>query len=159
MNIRQGRAAVVTLVVQQLDAATGDYINGTEVTESAEQRLQPTADEILVDEAINKATFAAVRSMRQTTLPTGKVLNTTVNDAELSIGARNGVGIGQRYSVLRDIYNRSRGVTQRVKIAEIMISRVEDDQSIGRLVAGGSAGLQTGDYIRQIFIPRNASRR
>lgn len=152
VSVTSGRSAQVRLEVKQLDAATGDYINGTGVTETTEQKLTSVANEILVDEAINKASFSAVRSVKQTTLPEGQVLNTTTDDVELSIGARNGVSSGQRYSVLRDVFNRAKQITERVKIGELTISRVESDQSVGRLSAGGLAGIRTGDRIRKIFV-------
>lgn len=152
VNIAPSRSARVRLEVKQLDAATGDYINGTGVTETTEQKLQSVANEILVDEAINKASFSAVRSIKQTTLPEGQVLNTTTDDVELSIGARNGVASGQRYTVLRDVFNKAKQITERVKIGELTVSRVESDQSVGRLSAGGAAGIRTGDRIRKIFV-------
>lgn len=153
VNVNPGRSATVNVEVRQLDVATGDYLNGTQVIEPAEQRLSAVANEILIDEALNKAVFSAVRSMRQTTLPVGAVLNTTRDDVELSIGARNGVAIGQRYSVLRDVYNRAKNVTTREKIAEVTITRVENDQSTARVSAGGAGGVRTGDRVRQIFVP------
>lgn len=155
IEVTPGRAARVRLEARQLDASTGDYVNGTQVLESTEQKLQDVANEILVDEAINKAVFSAVRSMKQTNLPEGSVLNTTKDDVELSIGTRNGVATGQRYTVLRDVFNRAKQITERVKIGELKIVRVESDQSVGVLSAGGSAGVRTGDRIRQIFVPTN----
>lgn len=155
ISVTPGRAARVRLEAKQLDASTGDYINGTQVLESTEQKLQDIANEILVDEAINKAVFAAVRSMKQTNLPEGSVLNTTKEDVELSIGTRNGVSPGQRYTILRDVFNRARQITERVKIGELRIARVESDQSVGVLSAGGAAGVRTGDRIRQIFVATN----
>ncbi|PQV62734.1 hypothetical protein B1R32_12319 [Abditibacterium utsteinense] len=155
VDITPGRAARVRLEVKQLDAATGDYINGTGVTETTEQKLQDVANEILVDEAINKSVFSAVRSVKQTTLPEGQVLNTTRDDVELSIGTRNGVAPGQRYTVLRDVFNRAKQITERVKIGELTIARVESDQSVGVLSAGGAAGIRTGDRIRKIFVTTN----
>lgn len=155
VNITPGRSARVRLEVKQLDAATGDYINGTGVTETTEQKLQDVANEILVDEAINKSVFSAVRSVKQTTLPEGQVLNTTRDDVELSIGARNGVAPGQRYTILRDVFNRAKQITERVKIGELTIARTESDQSVGILSAGGAAGVRTGDHIRKIFVTTN----
>lgn len=155
IDVVSGKLARARLEVKQLDAATGDFINGTGVTETTEQKLQSVANEVLVDEAINKAAFSAVRSIKQTTLPEGQVLNTTTDDVELSIGARNGVSAGQRYTVLRDVFNKAKQVTERVKIGELTVSRVESDQSVGRLSAGGSAGIRTGDRIRKIFVTTN----
>lgn len=152
INLVPGQSARARIVARQLDAATGDYINGTQNIESTEQKLAPVANEILLDEAINKAAFSAVRSMRQTSLPSGSVLNTTRDDLELSIGTRNGVGVGQRYTVLRDVRNEARGVTERVKIGEVTVRRVESDQSTAVVTGGGTLGVQTGDRVRQIFM-------
>ncbi|RYX84738.1 hypothetical protein EON83_08890 [bacterium] len=151
VDVTPGQSARARVVVRQLDAATGDYINGTQNIESTEQKLTTVANEILVDEAINKAAFSAVRSMRQIALPAGNVLNVTRDEAELSIGTRNGVAVGQRYSVLRDVYNAARNVTERVKIGEVTIKRVEANQSTSVLSAGGAQGVRTGDRVRQVF--------
>jgi hypothetical protein len=152
VQVTPGQSARVRALVRQLDAATGDYINGTQNIETTEQKLTAVANEILIDEAINKVTFAAVRSMRQTTLPTGAVLNTTRNDMELSIGSRNGVSVGQRYTVLRDVNSPTRGVTERVKIGEVTVRRVDADQATAVVTAGGAAGVRTGDFVREIFV-------
>lgn len=151
VDVVPGQSARARIVVRQLDASTGDYINGTQNIESTEQKLTTVANEILVDEAINKTAFSAVRSLRQTSLPAGNVLNTTRDEQELSIGTRNGVSVGQRYSVLRDVFNQARLVTERVKIGEVTIKRVEANQSTATLSAGGAEGVRTGDRVRQIF--------
>ncbi len=151
VQVVPNQSARVRILVRQLDAGTGDYINGTQNIESTEQKLTPIANEILIDEAINKVTFSAVRSMRQTTLPVGAVLNTTRNDLELSIGTRNGVGVGQRYTVLRDVFDGTRNVTERRKIGEVTVRRVDADQATAVVTAGGAAGVRTGDLVRQIF--------
>ncbi|BCM93243.1 hypothetical protein IAD21_05131 [Abditibacteriota bacterium] len=151
VDVVPGQSARARIVVRQLDAGTGDYINGTQNIESTEQKLTTVANEILVDEAINKSAFSAVRSMRQISLPSGNVLNTTRDEAELSLGTRNGVAVGQRYSVLRDVFNAARNVTERVKVGEVTIKRVEANQSTAALSAGGASGVRTGDRVRQIF--------
>lgn len=151
LTISSNQSARVGILVRQLDAGTGDYINGTQNVEPTEQKLTPIANEVLIDEAINKVTFAAVRSLRQTTLPFGTVLNTTREDLEVSIGTRNGVAVGQRYTVLRDVFNAARNITERVKIGEVRIGNVEFDQATASLSAGGQAGIRTGDFVREIF--------
>ena len=153
VELTPGRLARVTLEARQLDVLTGDFVNGTVVTESTEQKLGDVESGILVDEAINKAVFSAVRSMRQTSLPRGNVLNTTVDSVVLNIGAQAGVVPGQRYTVLRDIFDPARNVTERRKIGEVTIQRVNSDQSDARISAGGTVGVRTGDRVRQIFEP------
>ena len=153
VDVDPGRSARVTIEARQLDILTGDYINGTVVSEPAEQKLGEVASEILVDEAINKAVFRAVRSMRQITLPAGVVLNTARDSVELSIGAQRGVVPGQRYTVLRDIQVPGSATVERRKIGEVTILRVGSDQSTARITAGGQLGVDTGDRVRQIFEP------
>ena len=152
VTVTPGRMARVTIQVNQLDIVTGDFINGTVITESSEQKLATVPNEVLVDEALNKAAFAAVRSMRQVTLPTGTVLNVAVDEVVLSIGVNEGASIGDRYTVLRDKLDRARNVVERSKIGEVTITRVNPTQSSARVTAGGYEGVKTGDRVRQIFV-------
>ncbi len=144
-------ASRVRLDLRQLEAATGDYINGTQAEASADQRTIEAARELLTDEAINKVAFVAARQLRAPYRREGSVLNATREDVELSIGARDGVVNGQRYAVLRDLPNRATGVTERRKIGELAIIAVDSNQSTGALVSGGAVGARTGDRIRQIY--------
>lgn len=153
VDLVPGKSARVTLEVSQLDVITGDNINGTVVSEPTEQKLGTIDNEILIDEAINKSVFAAVRSMRQTTLPMGTVLNVGTNEFVVSIGADGGASVGQKYTLLRDKYDAPRNLTERRKIGEIIITRVNANQSNARLYAGGGEGVKTGDRVRQIFNP------
>jgi hypothetical protein len=153
IELNNRRAARVQMEVRQLDAATGDFINGTQISEVTNDKLQEIDNDVLIDEAINKAAFAAVRAMKQTRLPEGTVLNVTREDIELNLGARNGVAVGQRYTVLRDVFNRAINRVERVKVGEVTIRRVEADQSTAVLSAGGQAGVRTQDKVRQIYVP------
>ena len=149
--VNPGKSARVTLQVSQLDVITGDPINGTVVSESTEQKLGTIDNEILIDEAINKAVFAAVRSMRQTTLPSGTILNVGTDEFVISLGASGGASVGQKYTILRDKYDAARNVTERRKIGEATVTRVNSGTSNARLSAGGAEGVATGDRVRQIF--------
>ncbi|HEX8550157.1 MAG TPA: hypothetical protein VF681_01245 [Abditibacteriaceae bacterium] len=151
------KSARVTVEARQLDASTGDIVNGAQISETTLDKLQEVDNDILLDEAINKVSFAIVRAMSNTRLPEGTILNTTNQDVELSLGARDGVAAGQRYSVLRDVQNRATGVVERVKVAEVTVNRVEGDQATAAVTAGGDVGVKTGDKIRQIFVPRAAA--
>ena len=160
-QISTRRSARVQIEVRQLDAATGDYINGTQISEITDDKLQDTDTEVLVDEALNKAAYAAVRSMKQTNLPEGTVLNVTTDDVELNIGTNRGVAVGQTYSLLRDTENSSKidrfgnKLVERLKIGEVRIIRVESDQSVARLSGGGQSGIRTSDKVRQVYTPAN----
>jgi hypothetical protein len=150
-EVTNKRTARVTLEVRQLETITTDYINGTTVSESTGQ-LGDASAEVLIDQSLNKAAATAVLRLKRNLPPAGKVMNTTVEDAELNVGARVGAAVGQRYSVLRDVYNRSKDRVERIKIGEVQITRVEMDQSVARIVGNNPAGVRTGDYVRQIFV-------
>ncbi len=152
VEVTPTRATRVRLEVKQLEATTGDFIEGTQVTQTAEQPLLEVANEILADEALNKAAYAAVRALSLPSTRVGTVLNTTRNDVELSIGARDGVAIGQRYSVLRDFYNPAKRISERTKIGEVIVRSVDANQSVATLSMGGVVGTRTGDRIRQIYV-------
>jgi hypothetical protein len=156
-DISNRRGARVQINVRQLEAISGDLTIGARVAEVAtsaprEINIEVDAD-LLVDDALNKAAFSAVRSIRQTRLVETTILNTTVDFVEMDRGFRNGVRPGQRYTVLRDVLNRSRTAVERIKVGEITIRRVEDDQAQGQITAGGIMGIRTGDKARRIYVP------
>lgn len=160
VNVMNHRAARIQVEVRQLDVTTADYINGAQVTETTINKLQDVDNDVLIDEAVDKVSSTSLRVMRQTPVPEGVVLNVTRDDIELNLGARNGVASGQHFSVLRDILNKAlsspgNDVVERVKVAEIRISRVEGDQSIATAISGRT-GVRTGDRVRQIFVPNMA---
>ena len=86
-------------------------------------------------------------------------MHTTTADIELSLGRRDGLVPGQRFSVMRDVANKLRGPSetnvtiQRVKIAELVITQIDDNHARARLVSGGSVGVRTNDIVRRIFAP------
>lgn len=153
------REARVEMQVRQLDTRTGDFVNGTQSLESTIDEVSEVDDDILLNQANDKAAYAAIRALRLQIFPEGTVMNTTREIIELSLGARNGVRVGQRYSVMRDVANKSRGANEatvtvdRIKVGEIVINSVEQDQSRAIIAAGGALGIRTNDKIRRIFAP------
>ncbi|HEX8235897.1 MAG TPA: hypothetical protein VF600_08070 [Abditibacteriaceae bacterium] len=153
------RETRVTLQLRQLEVRTGDFINGTQVTEVTADELNDFDDDVLMNQSLDKAAFSAVRTIRLIVFPEGRVMHTTTGSVELSLGRRNGLVPGQRFSVMRDVANKLRGpfetnvTVQRVKIAEIAITGTEDDISRARVVSGGSVGVRTNDIVRRIFAP------
>jgi hypothetical protein len=145
--------------LRQLEVRTGDFINGTQVTEVTNDELNDFDDDVLMNQSLDKAAFAAVRTIRLIIFPEGRVMHTTTADIELSLGRRDGLVPGQRFSVMRDVANKLRGPSetnvtiQRVKIAELVITQIDDNQARARLVSGGSVGVRTNDIVRRIFAP------
>ena len=162
----QMRAARVQIQLRQMEVRSGDFVNGTQVTETTVDELREVDDDVLMNQSLDKAAFSAVRTIRLIIFPEGTVLNIVGSDnsglggsIQLNIGFDRGVRPGQRFSVLRDVANKSRGANEanvfveRIKVAELLIVRIEPEQSIATVVAGGSVGVRTGDKVRRIFAP------
>lgn len=153
------REARVQMQIRQLEVRSGDYINGTQVTETTTDELNEVDDDVLVNESIDKAAYSSVRAIRLIKFPEATVMNTTPKGLELNLGFRNGIRPGQRFSILRDSAIKTRGLNEatvtveRVKVAEMVIDSVDNDQSIGHVVSGGSVGVRTNDKARRIFAP------
>jgi hypothetical protein len=75
----------------------------------------------------------------------------------LNIGTRNGVLKGQRYAVIRPLYlgrnSDSSDVVRSTRVAEVIVTKAEMDQAIATIIAGGGAGVKTGDKVHLIYIP------
>jgi hypothetical protein len=153
------REARVQLQIRQLEVRSGDYVNGTQVTETTTDELAEVDDDVLINQSIDKAAYSAVRTVRLITFPEATVMHTTAKSLELNLGFRNGIRPGQRFSILRDSAIKPRGLNEstvtveRVKVAEMVIDSVDNDQSIGHIVSGGSVGVRTNDKARRIFAP------
>jgi hypothetical protein len=153
------RGASVTIQLRQLEVRSGDFINGTQVTETTTDELNDFDDDVLMNQSVDKAAFSAVRTIRLIVFPEGRIMHTFNAGIELSLGRRNGLVVGQRFSVMRDVANKLRGPfetnvsVQRVKIAELVITGIDDDHSRARVVSGGSVGVRTNDIVRRIFAP------
>jgi hypothetical protein len=151
------RLARVTLEVRLMDVPTSTYINGTVVSQEAVSIDESMDNDLLIDQAINKAVYAALSDIRSKPLPLGTVQNVTVDNMFLNIGTRNGVLKGQRYAVIRPLYlgrdSESKDVVRSTRVAEIIILNSEMDQSIATIISGGGAGVKTGDKVHLIYIP------
>jgi hypothetical protein len=151
------RLARVTLEVRLLDVPTSTYINGTVVSQEAVSIDESMDNDLLIDQAINKAIYAALMDIKSKPLPLGTVQNVTVGEMFLNIGTRNGVLKGQHYAVIRPLYlgrnSDSSDVVRSTRVAEIIITGAEMDQAIATIISGGGAGVKTGDKVHLIYIP------
>jgi len=145
------RTARVQMELRQLEVRTGDFTNGAQPQEITIDAFDELDDDVLIDQSIDKAAYNAVRQIRLYVPNEATILNNTATDVELNKGFRDGVRVGQRYSVMRDIYNTRRRINERIKVAEIVISRIDANQSTAILADGGAVGVRTGDKARRIF--------
>ena len=97
------RRASVTLVVQMIDQASGEVINGAVQTGSSAARVGYTPDDdSLIAEAVNNAAFLAVKTMADYVMPEATVMMQIGNDqVMLNKGVRDGMKPGMRMIVLR----------------------------------------------------------
>lgn len=151
------RLARVSLEVRMLDVPTSSYFNGAVVSQEAVSVDESMDNDLLIDQAINKAVYAALMQIKSKPLPLATVQNVTVGEIYLNIGTRNGVLKGQRYVVIRPLYvgrdSESKDVVESTRVAEIVILSSEMDQSIAYIVDGGAAGVKTGDKAHLLYIP------
>jgi hypothetical protein len=153
------REARVTLQLRQLEVRSGDFVNGTQVTSVTTDPYGDIDDDVLINQSVDKAAYEAVRTIRLITFPEGRVMHVRGGEVEMSLGWTKGLRKGQRFSVLRDTANKTRGpfenvvTVERVKVAELEITSVDDHQARGRIVTGGSVGVRTNDIVRRIFAP------
>lgn len=156
-RVAERKAARVTIEIMQFDAAMGDFSNGSVVSQSAVDPAGLADNDLLLDEAINKAVYAALLDIKRKPYPIGTIQIVTRDQALMNLGSRNGVSRGQKYAILRDIYRgrdaTDRDVVERVKIAECVATRLDVDQASVVLTQGGAAGVKIGDKVRRIYVP------
>jgi len=145
------RTARVQMELRQLEVRTGDYTNGAQPTTITTDAFDELDDDVLIDQSLDKAAYNAVRQIRLYVPNEATILNNTATDVELNRGYRDGVRVGQVYSVMRDINNSRRRIVERIKVAEIRITRIDANQSTAVLSSGGAVGVRTGDKARRIF--------
>ncbi len=136
------RRASVTLVVQMIDQASGEIINGAIQTGQSSARVGFTADpDSLMIEAINKAAFLCVKTMVDYIIPEATVMiNMGESQVMLNKGARDGLKPGMRMIVLR----------QREIIGYLQVRTVDPRDSIAK-VTKSMRGIRPEDKARAIL--------
>ncbi len=136
------RRASVTLVVQMVDKASGEIINGAVETGTSSARVAYVpGDDVLITEAINKAAWLVVKTMVDYIIPEATVMMHIGDDqVMLNKGARDGLKPGMRMIVLRHTE----------VIGYIEIRTVDPTDSIAKITKT-MRGLQPEDKVRAIF--------
>jgi hypothetical protein len=80
------RETRVTVQLRQLEVRTGDFINGTQVTEVTNDELNDFDDDVLMNQSLDKAAFAAVRTIRLIIFPEGRVMPPRLPTSNLVLG-------------------------------------------------------------------------
>lgn len=136
------RRASVTLVVQMVDEASGEIINGAVQTGTSSARVGYTADDnSLITEAINSAAFLAVKTMIDYVIPEATVMvNIGGSQVMINKGERDGIKPGMRMIVLRD----------KEIIGYLDVTSVDPTDAYARVVKS-MRGIQPQDKARAIF--------
>jgi len=141
----------VTLRLEMTDRSSGELVNGA--VASGESGIRPDfsgADDVLLDEALNRAAFAAVRTMNDRILPEGTVFATSSNEgrveALLNIGSNSGVRPGMEFIVLRN----------REQVGRLRATTVDATDSTA-VVLSSLRGVQPEDKVRAVFRLTNIS--
>lgn len=136
------RRAAVTIVVRMVDQSSGQVINGAIQTGTSNVRVGSSPDDDkLIAEAIDNASYQAVKTMIDYIIPEATVQNTIrTNEILLNKGARDGIRLGMRMIVTRE----------REIIGEVEIREVDPDNSTGSIVKQ-TRGIKPEDKARAVF--------
>ena len=137
-----GKSADVAMVVRGIDVASGLAVMGTAVHGESTERPGNTADDVLLNEAVNYAAQLAVDKLLTQQVDVATVLTTpTPKLVQLNKGSRQGIKSGMRMVILRG----------REEVATIRISEVETDSATG-IVEESNKGVAPGDKARAIVL-------
>lgn len=137
-----GKSADVAMVVRGIDVASGITVLGAAVHGQSTERPGNTADDVLLNEAVNYAAQLAVDKLLTQQVDIATVLTTpTPKVVQLNKGTRQGIKKGMNMVVLRG----------REEVATIRISEVETDSATGIIVTSNK-GVAPGDKARAIVL-------
>ncbi|MHB9035312.1 MAG: hypothetical protein ACYC64_01505 [Armatimonadota bacterium] len=136
------RRASVTMVVQMIDQASGEIVNGAVQSGTSSARVGYTPDDdALIVEAINNAAFLAVKTMVDYIIPEATVQNSVgQNQVMLNKGSRDGMKTGMQMIVLRN----------REIIGYVTVQNVTPTDSTAK-ISKSMRGVQPEDKARAIF--------
>jgi hypothetical protein len=143
-NPKTGQVSV-GLRVEMTDKSSGELINGASV--KGESGIRPDfsgSEDILLDEAMSKVAFAAVRSMNDRILPQGTVFTSSTSQGRtevlLNIGSNSGVRDGMEMIVLRN----------GEQVGRLRVTSVTPTDSLASVIST-TRGVQPEDKVRAVF--------
>lgn len=136
------RRASVTLVLQMIDQASGEIINGAIQTGTSSGRIGYNPDDdSLITEAINNAAYMSVKTLVDYIIPEATVMmNVGGNEVMLNKGIREGMKPGMRMIILR----------QKEIIGYIEVRTVSPTDCRAKVIKS-MRGIQPEDKARTIF--------
>jgi hypothetical protein len=137
------RRAKVTLSVRLVDIASGEFINGAIDTGFSPVSPAGTTpdDETLINQAINDASYSAVRTINERRIPDATVLIVRGRDAiQINRGAQDGIQQGMEMVILRG----------KDKVARVRVSSVQAGDSLATINDWGR-GIKPEDKAVYVF--------
>ncbi|MDQ2731737.1 MAG: hypothetical protein M3Y56_08775, partial [Armatimonadota bacterium] len=141
---REKKQASVTLAVLARETLSGGLINGA-VSSAFSTVAFGATDELLLNDALEKAAFDAVNRMGQFRLPTGIIMAVNEGGADISLGEASGARVGQEFIVTRG----AEGYPEEY-VGKLKVSDVQSDLSRTRITENVK-GISAQDRVRQVF--------
>ena len=136
------RRATVSVIVRVVDTASGELINGAVAQGVSTPRpVGGGDDDSLVNQAIDNATFTAVRQITSFNLPRATVLNNVdTSNVLINKGSRDGIYNGLNLLITRN----------GTEVGRARVTSVEPDQSTATVTDSG-LGIQPQDRANAIY--------
>ncbi len=143
-DIRKERPqqAQVRVEVLVLDPQTGEYANGAVSDGLSSPRYEEVNSSVLIEEAVHKASFQAVKQLASQEIRDGTVLSARDGVALLNIGAQDGVKVGMEMIVLR----------QGVKVGRLVVRSTTNRDSEAS-IKEDLRGITSEDKARVVYSP------
>jgi hypothetical protein len=143
-DVRKGTPsqAHVRIEIRVMDADSGEFTNGAIGDGVSSPRYEQVNADVLIDEALGKAAFQAVKALRTHTIPKGTVLMNKGGEVIINIGTEDGVAAGMEMIVLR------RGM----KVARVEVVSATNRDCIAR-VKEEIRGIAPEDEVRAVYSP------
>lgn len=136
-----GKQARVSVRLFEYDVASTLVTNGAAVSAASLVRSSDTADEILIEDALNQAALSASDTVNRQVIRKGTVLNTIGKQALINRGSRDGMKPGMDVVI-------KRGLTQQVGTGSII--EVTPDKATIR-IAKSDLGVAPQDSVIPVF--------
>ncbi|MDH7570339.1 MAG: hypothetical protein QHJ73_12230, partial [Armatimonadota bacterium] len=137
---RTPKQALVRVEVRVLDVESEEFTNGTVAEGVSTPRYDDVGSDVLIDDAVQKAAFAAVRRLASQLIPQGAVLGNSRGEIIINRGSRDGIRPGMELIVLRG----------KEKVARIVTVTVTDRDSVCA-VREQTRGVMVEDIVRPVY--------
>ncbi len=147
-------ACTLGLRVRVLDAETGEYLNGAQVSVATPAVPGWTgARNQVINDALRDASEKAVTEMRATRLPVGYVTSVSASGrASVDLGAEQGIRPGTEMLLVRRTWNKDLGEMVMVKVGKVSVRDATADMCYVKALQG-SDRAKVGDRAYVLYKP------